>query len=278
MLSVSVQTKERFYLEKADGSYVERNKFQLSEENSTVENMLDNIKEYLIQTAQQALREELGKGFDPGYVTRVDGKNTNDLMQVKPLGKIQYFARVNFLEAALNIYQEIIGESKVVTGQYAKANMVFFNSILIADNYSELEKNLNAILTRRKLSKDDTLRYVNIAAYARKLETLGVTQNSPPKTRWRTSKASKKYGMGGKLLKPPNGVYWNVAKTMSRKFAVLKGAKFRFELLLGNYLGIGSLSLSRGFKGATRKTGKDIGRAYVYPTIVLKIGEEGYTQ
>jgi len=275
-----ITIKDRYFVEMADGSVVEKKISMaktITRAEDTIENLLANVKQFLIYTAQEALAEELRAGFDPGYVTKIDGKNNKDLETVNPLGKIQYLARVNFIEAILSIYMEIMKESKVVTGAYAKANMVFFNSILIADNYENLKRTLEAMLKSRKLESNDTIRFVNIAAYARKLETLGVTKNTSTK-RWRISKATRKYGGGGKLLKPPNGVYWNVAKRMVKKFAVLKGAKFRYELLLGNYLGIGMLSLSRKFKGATRKTGREIGRSYVYPTIVLKIGEEGYTQ
>lgn len=279
MLTVKVTTKEKNFVEMADGRYTPYQVIApMTEEETTIQVILENIRQYLIWTAKDALAQELKLGFDPYYITRVDGQNNKRIEDVKPLGKIQYFARQDILEAAIQTYLMIQMFSKVESGDYQKANMVFFNSIMIADNMVDLRKNLSSILQSRTLTKDDTLRFINIAAYARRLETLGITAFSigSGNKRWHMSKPTKR--RSARFLKPPNGTYWQVAKLVQKRYAVLSGNKFKFELLTGNYLGIGNLSLSRGFKRATFSRGRGIGRPYLYPTIVLRLGAEGYTQ
>jgi hypothetical protein len=278
MLSIQVSKKEKDFVTMSNGMVKDVSKYSsvFKDDSSfkTVETMLLNIKEYLIQVSKEALKEELGKGFDPKYRTFVDGKPDNNLNDVKPLGKIQFMARQDIVDAVMGIYRNIVKMSKVLKGDYIKANMVFFNSILIADNDLELKTNITAIANNRTFRKDDTIRFVNIAAYARRLETLGVVAGNMRQLGMKSDISKwKRQGKKAKWRSPPNGVYKRVADMAKRQYRVAGAIKF--DLLLGNNLGIGNLSLARGFKRNTRVKG---GRAYLYPTIVLKLDSVGYTQ
>jgi hypothetical protein len=216
--------------------------------------------------AKDVLTEELGKGFDPHYRKRVDGVFDREESNVKPFGKVEYFSRVDIEEALVTIYLKLIARSKRDSGKYVSAHVVFFNGEIVARSPTQLMRFMRTV-EREKVQLGDTYRFINLAAYARKLETAGISAGAVSPRRKESTRKTKTGGSVTRTLKLPNGTYWLVSRTVKQQFKVLAGNKFRFEWLSGTYLGVGTASLSMGFKRSTFKKG---GRPYLYPSIVVK--------
>jgi hypothetical protein len=241
----------------------------------TLDNLLQFTKGALIQIAPVALSEEQRKGFDKKPRTMVDGKLDGNIDNVKPLGKIEYLSRVVATQAILDIYNTIIMNSKVASGRYRDSNVVKFNDELIATNLGELVRWVN---THGNFTDKDTLRFINTTPYARRLEFLGVKASGPatPRTRKFEKHEKRKSKFKGSVTlyaKAPNGTYFLAFMTAKRNYKVLSDDKFKFEFLPGNMIGVVT-------PNGTFKTGRKrgIGKAYLYPTIVLRLSEKGMAQ
>jgi hypothetical protein len=289
VLSVKVSVKERDFLTYADGRYVERTGSAQKYDTGglkTVETVLINIQQYLISVAKEALAKELKDGFDPGYRTRVDNQLDKPVDNVLPLGKIQYLARQQgVVEIIKSVYAKIYALSRRVTGNYINMNWVFFNNVPIANSPMMLANALKSLEKSNVLNPGVIFHFVNIAEYARKMETLGVTSLSGGVNLSRhvtggNISRGKNKGKPRRLKKPPNGTYWNTYKALQKEMAVLGSKAIRFEMQPGNYYGIGTLSMRQGAKRntfATDAEGKK-GRPYLYPMINVVIQEKGFTE
>lgn len=232
----------------------------------------------LIIVADQALREEQGKGFDKNPVVTVDGRTGKPVTAVNPFGEIVFTARANLNEVLLEAYRGIASRSPVDTGQYKKSNYVFLNGKQVANS----EETLNAWLaTQPNFKQNDLIRFVNIQPYARKLERLGVTaQNQGKRRASRTVKSKDKrgrFGFGGRIL-APNGAYFLTAKQIKRKYK--NNSSIDFEFMPGSKLGLAArfktISMRRT-KSDSMKTyrRKKPGSTYLYPTIRILVNEGG---
>jgi len=233
------------------------------------------------QVAKEALREEIGKGFPTRYQTRVDGSSNKTEEQVKPFGKISYFAPVLAAKVLIDIYESLIRYSIVESGTYRSNHWVFANGAIVARNSGELR----AWLKSEAVNETDKVRFVNLTPYARKLETAGGRTSQQRKTKGDKvyNRKTRKIKSKGLTAKVPNGAYHLTTTTMRKRFPVV--GVIRFVYLSGAEL---DSVLPR-----TRPTGKkfrttfafnkkyrksSIGRPYLYPSIVVRFKKEGILQ
>jgi hypothetical protein len=235
-----------------------------------VKAMLEDVKAYLIFTAQNTLAEEQKRGFEKDPVTLVDRVRGKLVKDVSYLGQIDYLAKSVFLVDILEIYDHIVARSKVVTGLYAEHNFVFYNRRVIATNMAELEKWTKSSPI---VKEGDVINFVNLVPYARRLERLGVRKGTTQNRRQKYSKTSRnKYGKSGRFA-VPNGAYYLAYRGVRRRFKGLFNIKFDF--MLGSTLGITNIPITnkRGRTLRTVGSGDSYtkGRPYLYPTIELRI-------
>lgn len=216
-------------------------------------------KQTLLVTADFVLKEEQGYGFDPHPVVVVDGKTNKPIINVSPVGQIEFVARAQMKEIILATYQGLLDRSKVLTGRYKQSHFVFLNGNQVAVDLVSLEAWINS---NPEFKPTDLIRFVDIQPYARKLERLGVTaQRTAERTYIKRDKNKKVLST---RPKQPNGVYFQTARSIKAKFKRNAGIKFTF--IAGSQLGITSSFKSRGGKP---------GRTYLYPSIVLTLQEGG---
>jgi hypothetical protein len=222
----------------------------------TLADLLRFTKNALLTISSDVLREEQGRGFDQNPLRLVDGSHTKALQDVNPLGKIQYVARQNLREIIEYSFQAVWDRSPVLTGEYLKSNVVTYNGRQVANSPDTLKRWLES----QSFRDNDKIRIVNTAPYARKLELEGVRSDST-RVKWgKPSKNSKGRPNGKGQVRKPNGAYTMATKSIKAKYG--KAAFIKFELLLGSTIGLVG-------PGRVRKTGLDIGRPYVYPSILI---------
>lgn len=226
--------------------------------NLSFKEFLNFTKTVLIVTAATVLKEEQDQGFDKTPVVIVDGNTFKRVIDVNPLGKIEFVARQDMSDIVLETYQGILDRSPVLTGQYKSSNFVFLNGQQVATDKSSLDAWL---ATNPAFDDKDLIRFVNIEPYARKLERLGVTEQ---RQQSRTVQARKRRGKGGGRVLAPNGTYFLTSRSIRSKYK--RNSIIRFEFISGTQLGI-----TGSFAG---KGGKP-GRAYLYPSILISVQESG---
>lgn len=228
----------------------------------TLQDLLEWTKAALIVTADQVLREEQSRGFDTDPILLVDNKRGRDPRTVSPLGQIEFVSRQSLGPILTEIYEGLLKRSKVLTGAYIKSHYVFLNGIQVANDISSLQSWLS---TNPEIKDKDTIRFVNIQPYARRLELLGVTaQRSQPKLE---DKGRRKKVKTGQFIKLPNGAYQLTARSIKAKYK--QNALIYFKFIPGS-----SMGLAGTFKSGRR--GKNsAGRSYLYPSIVVTVQERG---
>lgn len=228
---------------------------------TTLEDLLRFTKKALITISKDVLKEEQDRGFDKSPVVVVDNRVNKKEEDVNPLGKIEYIARYQFAEIIRDTYKQILYRSPVKTGRYFKNNLVTFNGVQVASNPQELEAWLK---TKTTFEDKDIVRFVNAVPYARRLENMGITrQKRQPKTATRKKKRSKQ------TVIVPNGAYHIAFLNVRRRFR--KNIFVAFDWLPGDQLGL--LKTKEDYEKLTFKHGKrdaDIGRPYIYPTIIIR--------
>lgn len=245
-----------------ENGFVQTNKGYLRDSKMEYEDILKWTKTQLIVVANNALIEEQGRGFDKNPVVIVDGKKGKSVSDVHPLGSIEFVSRQDFGEILLNAYNEIILSSKVLTGRYQASHQVVWNKTTVATDLLSL---MTWIKTNPQIKVADTLMIVNTQPYARKLELLGVTAGRS--LRNRKERSFKRKGVTQKIVvNKPNGTYQLALRRVKSKSKNNVGVFFKF--LPGSFLG-----LSGSFKKG--KDQKSIGRPYLYPALIFKIGAEG---
>lgn len=222
----------------------------------TLAQLFKFTKGALIGIATDALKEEQGFGFDKKPLTLVDGKPNRDINDVNPLGKIQYIARQDLAEIITYAYDAVFARSpRGRKGQYVSSNLVTYNGVQVANSPSSLKSWLDG----KSFQDKDKIRITNATPYARKLELQGVRFGV---VRRRFGKPGKKgyvsstTNAAGQVRKP-NGAYTIAAKAIKAKYG--RNTFIKYELMLGSDLGLTGV----------RKTGFDIGRPYVYPSILI---------
>jgi hypothetical protein len=242
-------------------------------EKATLQEFLAFTKKSLIGISLDALRLEQERGFERDPVVVVDGRKNKSILDVSPLGKIQFIAKAQGTTLLFDLYQDILAKSKVVTGTYLENNFVMYNSKVVATNTAELI----SWLAKVEFTRGDTIRFVNVTPYARKLERSGVRAGI---TKERLVKTRDKKQRSGPLVQAPNGVYFLAHRAISRKYKQ-NVEKMKFIFLTGNTLGI------QNYPVISKRTNKPLGKnfvkrgnqkksgPYLYPTIQIVIGESG---
>lgn len=230
-------------------------------------------KQILYQTAKEVLAEEQMDGFDKNPRVRTDNKFDKPEKEVRAFGKIEYYARQDFKEAIVAIYDRLLALSPVGDTQFYKnTHIVVLNGSTIAENKAELV----SFLERKDFEPGDKLRFVNAMPYARKLE-LNARRKlliGPQKGSYNTKKRmgpSSRYKT--RLVRKPNGTYvaaWRYARS---KFKSVSNF-ISFQFLTGDALGISSSPVRSGFRTSFKKDG----RPYLYPTIALDFSPSGVLQ
>jgi hypothetical protein len=222
----------------------------------TLNDLLKFAKNALITISSDVLKEEQAKGFDKNPILLVDGKFGTSVDNVKPLGKIQYIAKQNVKNIVMFAYEAVLKRSPEDTGRYLNSNVVTYNGNQVANNL----QGLKSWLARTEFGEKDKIRIVNTAPYARKLELQGVRKGvRSPKMGKFVRGSTQRPNQNGQIKKP-NGAYTLATKAIKAKYG--KAVFIKFELLLGSTIGLVGA-------GRVRKTGKDIGRPYVYPSILI---------
>lgn len=221
---------------------------------------LDFTKQVIIVTADTVLKEEQALGFDKSPVVTVDGRVGKPVINVSPLGSIEFTSRANMSEVILETYSALIYRSPFLTGRYKASNFVFLNGQQVASDLLSLQSWLGS---NPKFEDRDLVRFVNIQPYARKLERLGVT-GQRQKSRIVGKKKKGLIGPARGVL-VPNGNYFLTARAIRAKYK--RNSTIKFTFISGSGLGItGSFKQSRSGKP---------GRPYLYPSIVISVSEQG---
>lgn len=142
------------------------------------------VKATTIDVAMNALRQEVGRGFDNEPVVITDGAVRRDPRMVKPFGKIEFVARTNVADAVMWALAELFRRSPVKTGRYRASHMVLING-------DEVKGNLRAALM--KVKAGDRVQIVNPQPYARKLEGATASKRTGREKR----RASSRQARGG---------------------------------------------------------------------------------
>lgn len=221
---------------------------------------LQFMRQVIIVTADEVVREEQSRGFDKNPVVAVDGIVGKPVINVKPFGRLEFTARADMDQIILETYGAILYRSPVLTGQYKSSNFVFLNGQQVATDMSSLTSWLG---TNPDFKDGDLVRFVNIEPYARKLERTGVTEQ---RTTTRSStRTNKKSGVKTTKVLQPNGTYFLTARLIRAKYK--RNSTIKFDFIPGTQLGLGAV-----FKNTRR--GKP-GRTYLYPSILISVQESG---
>lgn len=218
------------------------------------------MKEVLIITADDVLKEEQRMGFDPKPLIAVDGRIGKPVENVKPFGSIEITSKANIKEIILETFEGLWKRSKVLTGDYIQSHRVLLNGTQVAHDMASLRLWLS---TDPKFKDSDLIRFVNIQPYARKLERYGITAQ---RSKVRDSKRKDKRS-GQVRIRPrqPNGAYFLTARAIRAKYK--RNSIIRFSFISGS----GIVGVSGTFKSRKGKPG----RSYLYPTIIISVQEGG---
>lgn len=237
---------------------------------SALKDLLLFVKGALLSEARAQIKEELAKGFDPQYLTIVDNSKNKRIEDVNPIGKIEFTSRATATDILIPIYRGLIQRSRVDTGLYKKSNYVFYNGRIIATDITQLEAFLKRDIT---FKTGDSIRFLNVVPYAGKLERDGVTSDRVNPS---FGKSKDKRQRSGSFVRMPNGVYFLTFRSIQRLFK--NNASIKFEWVNGSTIsGLPRLVnprtgrlLRREFHPSSNRKG-----SYVYPSIVVRINEEG---
>ncbi len=245
----------------------------------TLSELFEFTKFALISTARDVLTQEQEKGFDKDPVVIVDGSYNKAVIDVKPLGKIEFAARQEMKDIILDTYAAILERSPVDTGRYIKSHLVYLNGNLIATDWASLG---SWLFTEPEFKERDYIRFVNVQPYARKLERLGVTSKGQ---RHRAQKSRDSRGRSGTHVLAPNGAYFLASRAIRRKYK--RNSVIAFKFISGSE---GYLNVPGQFKtksGGARQPHKGLnfhgqrsqktssGRKYLYPSITISVDVSG---
>ena len=242
----------------------------------TFEELQEFTRQVVIATAKTVLKEEQAKGFDKEPRVRVDNRFDRMEEEVKPFGKIEYFARVDFNFALLQMYEIIKSLSVVVTGQYRSGNVVFVNNVEVARSTGQLRRYVVDKASAGGFKAGDLIRFINVNPYARRLENKGYRRGvrGPYANKNTKRPRSGKSRKTGNRIIIPNGTYSLAARNIKSQFKqVSKLIAFRYFIN-----GTSGINIrDKNGQLASFKTGKRgaIGRPYLYPSISFRVDPQG---
>ncbi len=212
------------------------------------------VKQTTIRTAEAALREEVGKGFDNQPEVITDGRLRRDYAEVKPFGRIEFSRRARLADVVLWTLDELRKISPVLTGRYASSHEPLINGRPIKGNVRQALMN-----TKR----GDIVMLVNPQPYASKIE------GRDAYTRWeigggkgsrraaRKRKGWSAAAMRGQSAQAKGGVYRKVLFKIKSRYRNLVAVEFRPQKLPGGVM--------------VRDKGRRRAVAQVYPTLILTL-------
>jgi len=254
----------------------------------TLEGFFDDNIYYTVKISRQTLAEEQKRGFDKKPRERTDNKFDVPDINVKPFGKIEYFASRDIALSLVEFYREVEKRSPEVTGQYKSGNVLFFNGKKVADTLSGVEAWVKSKNTTGGFTERDVIRLVNVNPYARKMEFLGIRKGTRGRTKGLNQNLGRKFGKRkrkGKQIKfsKPNGAYALAFRAISTKYRSLSSV-LKFTFMPNGTDGIFIEDGGPGFRNRfTRRPGQKLsnrdrgryGRPYLYPSIVFKLSGAG---
>lgn len=193
-----------------------------------------DIKALTVRTAYDALREEVGKGFDPQPVVVTDGMPRRAPEQVREFGKIEWIARADAVEVAKWINAQLFRLSPVRSGRYRQSHIWMVNGAQVS-NWSTYRPG-------------DRIQIVSTVPYARKLEGRPARTTGAGRNRKRTP------GLRGASKQAPQGIYRVVHRLALARYGRSLFIDFKYVPL---NLGV----TVRGKRGKSR--------AQVYPAIQI---------
>ena len=233
----------------------------------TMQEFLQLMKRTLILVAADVLKEEQARGFDKEPLFIVDNNPGKKVADVSPLGKIEIVSRQQAATFIMEIYESIIKRSPVDTGLYIENHFLYYNGAIIGNTRQEIE----AWIAKKPVFKSgDIIRFINVMPYAGKLERLGRTS---------TKGNTTKYGLGKKrgntvsILRVPNGTYVLAARSVTRKYKF--NSSIRFEWINGSGIDLRDAPTVTKRGKPLRRTFSSRKGSYVYPSIVIRINEQG---
>lgn len=234
---------------------------------NTLEQFKTWVEEFRLMHIDYALERRavhLSDGtLQKNYVTVVDGSiKPENTVQV--FGKIAYLHPQSMVNVLIEIFEDIVLRSPMVSGEYMASHMLLWNGFLVARTAAEVKRWLQA--STDKIKPTDKFRIINVIAYARRQELLGVRDGS----RKQRLGNSKKPGMKGVKVNKPNGAYHLTWRKYNAKYKWLF-SRFRFEFLPGAHI---NSSLLRG----KRTTFMKDNRPYLYPSIEIMFNKDGVMQ
>jgi hypothetical protein len=204
------------------------------------------VKAATIRSAEDALFEEVGKGFDNQPVVVTDGMPRRDYAQVKPFGKIEFIRRPQMAESVLWALDALRKRSPVLTGRYVQSHVVLLNKV-------QIEGDLKAALS--KVKDTDRVQIVNPQPYARKIEGATASKKTGRSKRAGSSKQAK------------GGVYRVVLRLLVQRY----GRSMFFDF---NYVKLNTGVKVWGAQGGG-KNRKRVQRDQVYPSLNFFIKPTG---
>lgn len=230
----------------------------------SLEDLLRYTKTNLLAISEVALKEEQANGFDKNPVVKVDGRVGKPVINVNPLGSIEFISKQSANTILLEAYDAIMSRAPRRSGLWAESNFVFLNGKGIATNRNELESFLK---TKTEFADRDVFRIVNVIPYARKLERHGVTGQ---RTQQRQTKSKDARKRSGEFILAPNGAYFLAYRSISRKYK--SNSKIRFGFVNGSDVGLAGIPAYTKTGKPLRRTYKKSGRSYLYPSISISLG------
>ena len=236
----------------------------VTEEVFSIDALKTVLRDELIIYAGEALRDEIRENnFPEDPIVAVDGKFNKDIMNVNLGGKIEFFNQdIDIIDNLRLAYDRIMELSpkgtkrpgdKFAQIKYRNFNYVYYNNKLVAQNKLELNRWLQFIETIG-FKRGDSITFINVVPYARKLERRGITNATVGKGGKTTRKGKSR---AGNMIERPNGTYYAAQRTIKR---LLAGRAFV------NPVKYVPFNISVGGMRSSYKSG----RPYLYPTIVIK--------
>lgn len=241
----------------------------------SLEEFLDFTKRSLIIIADTVLKEEQSKGFPKDPVVVVDGRKNKPIIDVSPLGKLQFIAKQDALnDIVLEIYDAILKRSPIDDGNYFNGNIVLYNGRVVATSKPELLAWAQGD-EAQNIKGTDIIRFVNVLPYAGRLERAGIRAGSRGT---RTVKSRDKQQRSGPTVSAPNGAYYLASRSARKKSKF--NSKIYFEFIPGTQLGLQNLPTRTKAGKSLRKTFKPgpsqkYFGSYVYPSIRVIIDAGG---
>ena len=231
-------------------------------------NLMEVAKERQLEIASDVRSGDIGTEYTKNWVTVGDGVAGAREASVKYLGTIEYLREMQIDKILLSIYDAIEKKSIMVSGNYKYSNVVFLDGRLIATSRTSLNYWLESRLPKLNLNLVKAFRFVNVAAYARALETAGASSGQVSPKRKEVSYGRKRGGQVRFTAKLPNGTYWLAYNSIQRVTNAETIKSVKFDWIQNSKFGANLVTNSGNSR---RTTFTSDGRPYLHPSIILEI-------